>query len=217
MAGASGLIAPTPGKRQLWVEGPDDKGVMIAILNHIGAPDRLVDVRPVGGIDETLARLRIELAVGSGLSRLGVIVDADSDVQRCWDRIRPILMGATYSSIPPKPEPGGLILIQAGLPAVGVWIMPDNLTSGAVEEFAQRLIPATDKLWPLAENVIQQVIATDKRFADTHEMKATIHTWLAWQEEPGRPMGQAITKRFLNPSSSNASVLYDWLRELYGL
>jgi len=36
-------------------------------------------------------------------------------------------------------------------------------------------------------------------FIPNHKSKAVIHTYLAWQNEPGMPLGQAITARALNP------------------
>jgi hypothetical protein len=47
--------------------------------------------------------------------------------------------------------------------------------------------------------------------------KANIHTWLAWQEEPGKPMGQAITAKYLNPKSKQAELFVNWLRALFAI
>jgi len=44
-----------------------------------------------------------------------------------------------------------------------------------------------------------------------------IHTWLAWQKEPGQPIGLSITKLFLKPDSASAQPLLDWLRLMYDL
>jgi hypothetical protein len=57
----------------------------------------------------------------------------------------------------------------------------------------------------------------DRRFPQTQEMKANIHTWLAWQEEPGKPMGQAITKRYLDAAAPHAQQLMDWLCKLFDI
>ena len=48
-------------------------------------------------------------------------------------------------------------------------------------------------------------------------MKAHVHTWLAWQKEPGKPMGQAITKRYLDANAPHAQQLIVWIRKLFGL
>ena len=79
------------------------------------------------------------------------------------------------------------------------------------------LIPTGDMLWPMAQDIVQQVIAKDRRFPQTQEMKANIHTWLAWQEEPGKPMGQAITKRYLKAEAPHAQQLMTWIRRLFDL
>jgi len=49
------------------------------------------------------------------------------------------------------------------------------------------------------------------------QIKAQIHTWLAWQKEPGKPMGQAITKRFFDHTTPHAQQFMDWIRRLYGI
>lgn len=47
--------------------------------------------------------------------------------------------------------------------------------------------------------------------------KAEIHTWLAWQKEPGKPLGQAITARYLNPNAPDAQQLIAWIRRVFHL
>ncbi len=58
---------------------------------------------------------------------------------------------------------------------------------------------------------------TQNRCRDTHLPVAEIHTWLAWQEEPGSPLGQAITKRYLDADAPRAQQLMDWVRRLFDL
>jgi hypothetical protein len=45
--------------------------------------------------------------------------------------------------------------------------------------------------------------------------KALIHTWLAWQKEPGQPMGQAITAKALQSDTAIAAKFVDWLNQLF--
>ena len=42
-----------------------------------------------------------------------------------------------------------------------------------------------------------------------------MHTWLAWQENPGRPYGTAITARFLDAEAPQADVLVAWINYLF--
>jgi hypothetical protein len=64
-----------------------------------------------------------------------------------------------------------------------------------------------DILWPVAQDSVQQVIAKDRRFPQTQEVKAKMHTWLAWQEEPGSfvphfgMLVQHFSRRLRNVSS----------------
>ncbi|MFZ2170123.1 MAG: DUF3226 domain-containing protein, partial [Methylococcaceae bacterium] len=52
-------------------------------------------------------------------------------------------------------------------------------------------------------------------FIPNHHSKAVVHTYLAWQHEPGRPLGQAITAKVLDPSHSLAKNFADWLKRLF--
>jgi hypothetical protein len=216
MSNASVLIPPPQLKNVLRVEGPDDMGVLIAALQYLGAKKDKVEVKPSEGINKLLEAIPVDLK-GSDLSNLGIVMDADSDAQARWDAIKQVLTKAGYITVPKSPVADGAIITQTDMPSIGVWIMPDNANGGAVEHFASLLVPAGDALWPLAEKTVQTVITTDRRFGMTHELKATMHTWLAWQKEPGRPMGQAITKHYLDPASTHAEPLYEWLKKLFRL
>ncbi len=55
----------------------------------------------------------------------------------------------------------------------------------------------------------------DCRFRPTYRIKAKIHTWLAWQKEPGKPLGQAITATYFNANAPHAQELIDWIRRLF--
>jgi hypothetical protein len=94
--------------------------------------------------------------------------------------------------------------------------MPDNSLPGMLEDFVRMLIPQGDELASEADGVLSTI--EDKglqRYAPQDRSKAFIHTWLAWQEEPGRPMGAAITRKYLIPDSSQADVFAAWLRRLF--
>jgi hypothetical protein len=55
----------------------------------------------------------------------------------------------------------------------------------------------------------------ERLFSEPDEIKAIIHTWLAWQKEPGKPFGTAITAKFLDPNVAQADVLVGWLKRLF--
>jgi hypothetical protein len=91
--------------------------------------------------------------------------------------------------------------------------MPDNELEGILEDFVAFLVPTGDSLWPYAKECVQQI--PDRRFGLHQQSKADIHTWLAWQAEPGRPLGLAIQSRYLDPNAPHAQKLVGWLRRLF--
>lgn len=199
----------------LLVEGQDDAQVFFHLLRYYKL-DTQVTIQQKEGVDALLEILEVEL-MRRAESRIGIVVDADTDIAIRWQSLRHRLIEAGYTSVPHRPDPGGTILKQTGRPNVGLWLMPDNTIPGMLEDFMSLLIPAGDMLWPMAQGIVQQVIAKDRRFPQTQEMKANMHTWLAWQEEPGKPMGQAITKRYLNANAPHAQQLMTWIRQLFDL
>ena len=199
----------------MLVEGRDDEHVLYHLLEHHKVPDGF-KIRDKKGIDNLLETLDVEL-IGSGLKRLGIVIDADVNIQGRWDALRSILVKSGYITVPTKPEAAGTIIEQVGLPVVGLWLMPDNALPGMLENFIAFLVPPGDGLWPLSEGCLQEAMALDCRFAVTHRPKALIHTWLAWQEEPGTPLGLAITKRYLDADAPHAQQLIAWIRRLFEL
>jgi hypothetical protein len=49
-----------------------------------------------------------------------------------------------------------------------------------------------------------------------HRSKALIHTWLAWQEAPGRPFGPALRARSQDAAAPDGRALLRWLDRLFG-
>lgn len=134
--------------------------------------------------------------------------------------MRENLKNLGYTDVPEEPDPAGTIvgMNQADRSWVGVWMMPDNQSPGKLEDFARRLVRAGDEgLWDHAGQSTSAAIPLGARFAPKDQIKAHVHSFLAWQEVPGVPMGLAITKRFLDADSTQAVAFVDWLCRLYGI
>ena len=98
----------------------------------------------------------------------------------------------------------GLVLnpTSEDAPVVGVWIMPNNKLPGMLEDFVATLSEPDDPLMAKADNVLNELEAEKiQRYKVVHRAKAKIHSYLAWQDEPGKPMGVSITAHVLNPDS----------------
>ena len=215
------------GRMIILVEGADDSAVVFHLLTRHGLPlaDRgrlspgqivIEDGRGVDHILESLPTRLKALSNEQPSPRIGLVLDADRDLPRRWDAIRNRLVDFGYGAVPNLPEAQGTVLQQDDLPILGIWLMPDNRLSGELEDFVQLLVPATDTLWPRAEQVVQDIPLAEQLFPAHDRMKAMMHTWLAWQHEPGRPMGLAITKRFLDPDAPSAHLFVAWVRRVFG-
>ena len=204
------------GRKVLLVEGIDDEHVMKHICTNRGIP-HLDEVKEHGNDTRLLKAIPVQIKFSEGEGDVvGIVIDADSDLCARWQSVRDRLVEVGYRDVPNAPDPNGTIVEPPDnslRPRVGVWIMPDNKTPGILEDFLQYLIPKSDALFDHAVNSVDSL--PEQRFSDNDRPKAFIHTWLAWQKEPGRPYGTAITARFLDPDLPQADVLALWLKRLF--
>lgn len=194
------------------------------------------DKKPPSGKEALLKTLTKYLeSRGEELTALGVLLDADDDRDASWRFITHTLHQLGYADLPVQPDPAGTVIqppdrtIQppqpnAGaslpgtanplpLPRIGIWIMPDNQLDGTLEDFLKFLVPEGDVLLPYAEQTLDNLPYT--RFTSPRRPKALIHTWLAWQNEPGKPYGQAISAKYLNTDLPMAKTFANWLRRTF--
>jgi hypothetical protein len=215
MLSEKSLIRESELQNFLLVEGIDDYHVCSHLLKNHRIPEKYINIIDKKGIDNLLETLDVEL-IGSGERRLGIVVDADTNFAARWEALRNILIRSGYT-MPLEPNLVGTIIEQEGLPVVGLWFMPNNKFPGMLEDFVSFLVPPGDLLWPMAEDILQKVIEKGRRFRETYLMKAQLHTWLAWQEQPGTPLGLAITNRYLDANAPHAQQLIAWIRRLFSL
>ena len=200
--------------RRLLVEGDDDMHVFLAILKHRNFSP-IFPIEPQKSLQQLLVGLPARLKPNEDDIRLGLVVDADAVLATRWQEVRDILIKAGYPTTPTTPDPDGTIVSATDLPTVGVWVMPNNVIRGTLEDFMTLLVPVGDQLWPQAEKCLGAAVAIEKRFKDQHYNKALIHTYLAWQKDPGVPMGRAITLRCFEAESQHADRFVAWLSRLF--
>ena len=205
-------------KKTLLVEGGDDEHVLKHLCSYHSIP-HLDEIKQLGGDRELLSTIPVQLKASNEEGDVvGVVMDADTNVSARWQSIRYRFLEAGYPEVivPDQPDPAGTILESPSgtiLPRAGIWIMPDNTTTGILENFLEFLVPQPDLLFDHAINSVDSIPA--QRFSKLDKPKAVMHTWLAWQKEPGQPYGTAITSRFLDASLPQADLLVSWLRRLF--
>ena len=206
----------------LRVEGKDDTHAIVHLLLRHGVDCESIPVcikhahgdEPSGGADRLLAGMETDVKASTGRS-IGFVLDADEVPGDRWNavsgRLKPV--GLTLpDEIPPEGFVGDAGLVQA---RVGVWLMPDNQRSGALEEFLRDLIAIQDPLLPIAKKSTSHAKEQGARFSDSDRRKAILHAWLAWQERPGVPYGTAIRARYFDHDSAAALAFVAWFKRVF--
>ncbi len=210
-------LNPRPFDSLLLVEGEDDKHV----IRHLSERwDRTLEfaIKDYQGIENVLPSIRDHIDE-PGRPAVGVVVDADTHALNTWNRVCDQIQNAakTISPIPATPDPNGVIIPEnpdGDIPRVGIWIMPDNISTGELESFVSQMIPATDRVWPLSRRYVNQIPYTERKFAETKNLRAQIYAWLATREDP-RQMGLAIGARDLEVSGPLSQRFLTWLTRLF--
>lgn len=197
----------------LLVEGKNDEHV----IGHFAQASEIKVAWEFrcGDGDADLTRLFSEELRTSGKEIIGIILDADE--RNRWQQIKDRIAKSRHTySLPDGMPAEGLVIDGEGdfAPRIGAWIMPNNREVGMLEDFVRYLIPPKDDLAPRVEQALDS-LQQDGLDRWRIRQKAFIHTWLAWQKEPGNPMGTAIKQKVLCPGSNEANVFADWLRRLF--
>ena len=204
---------PTPPPKILLVEGIDDEEVVKQLLRRHGFESPF-PINQKGGYDPLRQAIHPELNV-HGRRVLGIVVDANNSPSARWEQISAALKRGGVKA-PEKPTPGGTILSGPRELSVGVWMMPNNLATGELENFVADMIPPNDPIWPRATAYIDDIPNAIRPFKPRKVARARVHAWLAAREKP-RLMGTAVGTGDLDYNSSGATDLIAWLVKLFGL
>ena len=202
---------------KLLVEGNDDQHVVWALCKKHNVPETF-DVIDCESVEKVLKSLGFRLKLADINSRIGIVMDADTSLKSRWDSFVSILKrtGKYDCDALTLPQDGLVLEPTNTYPKVGIWLMPDNNQNGMLEDFMLALAKPDDVLMKKSEDVLTDLETEGiQRYKPAHRSKAKIHTYLAWQDIPGRPMGQAITANILNSDSDMAVKFADWLKELF--
>lgn len=202
------------GPNVLLVEGRDDLHVAKFLCIAHAVP-KTFSVHACGSDDKVLKSLNGRISQSEPPTVIGVVLDADqAGVENRWKSIRGKLRHYSYD-FPDEIANGGTIVEPVDRkPKLGFWLMPDNSRSGMLEDFCAEL--AEPEACTFARKCVEDAQTHGMTsFKEAHHSKAVIHTYLAWQDEPGRPLGQAITAQALRADSELAKQFSDWLKDLF--
>lgn len=205
-------------KYRLLVEGKNDQHVVWNLARRLRLKETF-EVVSKDSYGQLMEVLPVELKSTNMVERLGIMVDADEGAEGHWQAIRGVLeRSGFYSGLPKILPVDGLICKPDDEEQliVGVWIMPDNRLNGMMEDFVTCMVPEEDMLLKEVDIVLKRLEDNKlNRYKLVHHAKARMHTWLAWQDEPGMPMGTAITKRVLSTDGELCTRFVEWLCRLF--
>lgn len=209
---------PPESPYRLVVEGTDDLHSVTQLLARFSYDwDDENTIRPFisaeGSVGKALTAFA--LALRGDYQRLGLIVDANSDAEHRWSQLRNLATKVGVA-LPAQVDATGTVVsgVRDGT-RVGAWIMPDNASPGSLEDFLARLIPSEDACWPYAGEVVGEARRRGAPCKEKDHSKSALHTWLAWQEEPGLPFGVALKAQSFAHDSEDALRFVAWFRRLF--
>ncbi len=217
---ASGKAKPN----QLIVEGYDDLYSVVGLMRHhvpwpADPAEAPVNIQIGKSADEILEDGYLTALLKSPtVKRLGVMFDADDKpAAGRYTSIRKQCLDI-FPSLPATMPSIGLVAQNTEQKRLGVWIMPDNLSPGDLETFLRYFVPdQSESVWKSATVAVIEARKLGACWRDCHQAKANLYTWLAWQDPPSQKPGEALTKKILNPYSSNGDQFLGWFRSLYEL
>lgn len=202
----------------LLCEGPDDFAFFLSMLAHLQISRDIVNVERLDGrwqLHDRLNGLPIRDARGR-LRALGIVCDADDpdDGAASFRRIRDDLRNTGYSAptqaleIVSGPWGGGTAL------SVGVFVMPDNQTSGALEDLCLSAIAADPSL-PCVDDFLQCVSSTGGvTWRDQDMSKARLNAWLASRSDPTLLLGHAMNANVIRRDHPTFRLIREFLGQL---
>ena len=225
------MVNRNTSNRVLLVEGDSDKHVVRRLCSRYPSfkivdddDDRLefrspesessewqtIDILNRVNVEQLLGSINVEIKV-SGRQAVGILVDANDNLRSRWDAVGYRLRMANIQ-FPQSPESAGTII--EGKPRVGIWLMPDNESSGELEDFVVEMIPDGDPVWPLSQQYINEIPKGNRKFTEKKMLRAKLYAWLATRRDP-KQMGSAILSRDLKVDGALCQNFVEWLIALF--
>lgn len=215
----------------LVIEGQTDIDFLNALLNKEGLHGKIQLTPPkhYGYSKDTVTHFPDLISINlkrmrtGGVQNMGIVADADyvsgGGFNDRWKALTQPLAACGYRiPNPPKRKYLGTIFggHPDGLPPVGLWIMPDHKSNGMLENFIESIIkhtPEQDALIGYAKHCIKNL--PHQLFSPYQETKATIYSWLAWQQRPGLTLDVTINADLVDLDSRQMQGFKKWLSEVF--
>ena len=196
-------------RRLLLVEGRDEVNLFRALIRDCLDDDPRIQVIDAGGKDKFSRNLRaIQTAAMAvpALQSIGVVRDADNDAVAAFDSVCDGIRSVNYE---PPLNHGEF---SNGMPAVGVFIVPDGTEPGAVETLCRRSRQGS----ATAACVDEYLKCLEERHASrsTNADKSFAHAYLAAMDEPLARVGEGALQGVWDFAAPAFAPLAQFVRQL---
>jgi hypothetical protein len=204
---------------QLVVEGKDDRFCLKSLvaqhwnITAKGRLDSLLDIAEAGS-KKDVKKVTKAILINPRCA-IGLVIDGDKSVDASWKSVRAVLNDRVDNLPAHYPLDGFVSSLTVSGFSIGVWLMPGGGSQGELESLLLKAADvANPKLLEHATKSTRVARQLGAKFLPKHERKAVLHTWLAWQQEPGLPYGTAVKAGFLPPESPAFQPFFAWIDRL---
>ncbi len=209
---AAGAGSGRPKKREIWadrlllVEGRDEVNLFGALTRHRFGEERQSEIQVIdaGGRDRFPNNLNAIALVARSVRAIGAVRDADDDAGGAFRSICDHLRNAGYE--PPTAHDG----FSDATPTVGVFIVPDGNTPGAIETLCKRSREGN----AVSGCVEDYMSCLDGRGAMRSGNRDKTHAYLAAKDDPAARVGEGALRGAWDFDSDAFADLSAFLREL---
>ena len=208
----------TPPTHLLVVEGTSDQHAVLhlCMANQPGF-EKTFERRDAKSFQGVLSTVNLYVKQ-AGMIAVGFVVDADDAPKEHWHQVIDRIKSANSAiQLPSFPDPNGTIIPEDPSifsPRIGIWVMPDNVSTGELEDFVQQMIPSNDAVWPCAQDYINDIPADARKFDNDAIIKNQVHAWLAARKFPGL-IGLALREGDLDTNNPLPQTFLAWLARLF--
>ena len=135
-----------PFTRLLVVEGTSDLHAVFHLCRTVSPGlEAIFERLTASGFQGVLGTVPVYVNQ-EGMLAVGFVVDADDTPDGHWGQvINEIAIANNEIQLPQAPDSDGTIIPEdpaIGSPRIGIWVMPDNVSTGELEDFVQQMIPS---------------------------------------------------------------------------
>lgn len=174
-----------------------------------------------GVIFSSLNKLIEQVSVGK-ITRLGIIVDADqesvkSGIKKTKLDLQTILQPHGYTLN--NANHGLVATNNDGLIDIGIWIMPDNIVDGTIENWIENLVHEKEsELFQYSKKCVANLKTNNlQKFKDSRVIKAELATWFAWQKSPGYGLDFFFDEPLIDQNSPIYKNFSEWFKKTFSI